>query len=114
MIKKKTSARASIPAALAAVFLGSVGSSFAFAEEPALIKAVPPEYPRAAERREMEGQVVVSITVDDKGSVASVNVVSANPPGIFESSAINAVQRWQFEAGKPATVTKNIVFKLQG
>lgn len=115
MSKKTWSARASIPAALAAVFLGSVGSSFAYAQEPAVIKAVPPEYPRAAERREMEGSVVVSIDVDGSGAVTAVSVVSADPAGIFDSAAINAVKRWKFESGKPATgIQKKISFQMQG
>ncbi|NNU15202.1 energy transducer TonB [Parvularcula sp. ZS-1/3] len=114
MISTKKSARASIPAALAAVFLGSVGSSFAMAQEPALVKAVPPEYPRAAERRDLEGEVIVSIVVGDDGSVSSATVVSATPPGIFDTAATRAVQRWKFEPGKPATLTKKIQFKLTG
>lgn len=114
MNTKKFSARASIPAALAAVFLGSVGSSVAFAQEPSLIRAVPPEYPRAAERREMEGVVQVSIEVDADGNVTGVQVLSATPPGIFDSAATNAVKRWKFEAGKPATgIIKNIQFKME-
>lgn len=114
MMKSKVCARTSIPAALAAAFLGSVGSSFAFAQEPALVKAFPPEYPRAAERREIEGIVKVEITVDANGKVADVKVVSATPPGIFDTAAVNAVKRWKFESGKPASVTKNIAFTMEG
>ncbi|GGY42672.1 energy transducer TonB [Parvularcula lutaonensis] len=115
MTKKTWSARASIPAVFAAVFLGSVGSSVAFAEEPAVIKAVPPEYPRAAERREMEGAVIVSIDVDGSGKVSNVTVLSAEPAGIFDSAAVAAVKRWKFEAGKPTTgIKKKIAFQMQG
>jgi protein TonB len=114
-MSKKNHARASTVAALAAVFLGSMGTSAAYAEEPAIINAVAPEYPRAAERREMEGFVLVSIDVDGSGSVSNVNVVSAEPAGIFEGAATKAVQRWKFEAGKPATgIMKKVVFKIEG
>ena len=114
MMKKNMSARASIPAALAAVFLGSVGSSMAMAADgPSLVRAVPPEYPRAAERRELEGHVKVSFDVDESGSVSNVAVVQAEPAGIFDSAATRAVSRWKFESGQPtAGITKTIQFKL--
>lgn len=109
----KLSARASIPAAVVAVFLGSIGTGFA--NEPAVVKAYPPEYPRAAERREIEGEVIVSVNVDESGSVTAVNVVAADPAGVFDSAATDAVQRWKFESGKPFQgLKKKIVFKLEG
>jgi protein TonB len=108
-------ARISVPAAVVAAFLGSFGGSMALANEPAVIKPVAPEYPRAAERREIEGNVVVSIDVGADGSVTNVAIVESVPAGIFDSSAINAVKRWKFESGKPATgVKKAIRFKLEG
>ncbi|NRA28758.1 MAG: energy transducer TonB [Parvularculaceae bacterium] len=83
--------------------------------EPAVVKAVPPSYPRAAERRSIEGSVTVSIDVNADGSVAAVNVVSADPAGIFDTAAIKAVQRWKFEKDMPAQgVLKTIRFKVQG
>ncbi|MCQ8184542.1 TonB family protein [Parvularcula maris] len=115
MSKTKNAARASIPAAAAAVFLGSMSFGTAFAEEPAIIKAIAPDYPRAAERRDLEGHVIVSIDVDGSGAVTAVNVVSAEPAGIFEGAATRAVQRWKFEAGKPATgIVKKVAFKMEG
>lgn len=115
MTIKRHSARASIPAALAAVFLGSVASSGAFAQEPSIVKAVAPEYPRAAERRSLEGVVQVSIDIDAEGNVLDVKVVSATPAGIFDSSAINAVMLWKFETGKPTSgIVKSIKFSMAG
>lgn len=106
-----------LPAVVATAFLGSMSASaaVAVAEEPALLKAVPPNYPRAAERRAIEGMVKVSIDVNADGSVAAVNVIESQPAGIFDTSAINAVQRWKFEEGNPAQgVLKIIRFKLEG
>ena len=82
--------------------------------EPALLKAVPPDYPRAAERREIEGYVVVSINVDNAGAVTDVSVVEADNPGIFDSAAVRAVERWKFESGKPAEgILKKLQFNIE-
>lgn len=113
---KKTSfaTRASIPAAVVAAFLGSI-STQAVALEPALIRATAPDYPRAAERRGIEGLVTVSINIAADGSVASASVVTADPAGVFDSAALSAVKRWKFESGKPTDgVQKNIKFQIEG
>ncbi|MEM6747247.1 MAG: energy transducer TonB [Pseudomonadota bacterium] len=82
--------------------------------EPALLKAVPPDYPRAAERREIEGYVIVSIDVDAEGKVTAVSVVESDNPGIFDSAAVRAVERWKFEAGQAASgITKKLQFRLE-
>ena len=104
-----------IPAAVVTAFLGtfSAQAAVAVSEEPAVVKAVPPTYPRSAERREIEGMVQVSINVNADGSVGGVTVVQADPAGIFDMAAISAVERWQFESGKPAQgVLKTIRFKI--
>lgn len=64
-----------------------------------LVKAVQPRYPTQARRRNLEGWVVVSYTVDAEGNVANVSVVDANPRHVFEREATDAVERWKF---KPA------------
>ncbi|MEM7516520.1 MAG: energy transducer TonB, partial [Planctomycetota bacterium] len=107
-----------IPAAVVAAFLGSLGVASASnntADGPAIVKAVAPEYPRAAERRQIEGVVTVSIDINDTGAVTSVSVVSADPAGIFDTAAIKAVEKWKFETGQASTgILKNIRFKLEG
>ena len=37
------------------------------------------------------------IKFDTSGRVAEVRVLSANPPGVFEQAAVNAVRKWRFE-----------------
>lgn len=117
MNKALKAACLAIPAAVATVVLGSApaGAATAVSAEPALIKAVPPSYPRAAERRDIEGMVRVSIDVGADGSVVGVTVIQSQPAGVFDSAATNAVRRWQFEPGKPAQgVLKTIRFKIEG
>ncbi len=84
------------------------------AQEPKLVKAVPPEYPRAAERRQLEGYVTVAFSIDANGKVSGAEVVEADPQGVFDRSAIEAVEQWRFEAGSPTDgVKKKISYKLQ-
>lgn len=61
-----------------------------------LIHYVAPEYPAAARARNLAGNVVVAYTVDAQGATRHVRVVSAEPAGIFDHDAVNAVRRWRY------------------
>jgi periplasmic protein TonB len=84
----------------------------AMAEGPVLVKQVPPEYPRGAERRSLEGTVDLSFVVDADGKVASVEVKGASIPGVFDKAAISALEKWVFEKGQPGEGEVTIAFKL--
>lgn len=84
----------------------------AAAEGPVLVKQVPPEYPRGAERRELEGTVDLKFIVDAAGSVTSVEVTGASMPGVFDAAATKALEKWKFEAGSPGEGEVTIAFKL--
>ena len=72
------------------------GSSFAQAQRtPAHI--VPPDYPRGAERREIEGRVVITYSVTAEGETANLEVTESEPSGIFDRAALRAVEQWRFE-----------------
>ena len=77
-------------------------------------KRVAPVYPRGAERRKIEGHVVVTYTVDTEGKVSDVAVAEAVPEGVFDDAAMRAVSRWKYEP--PASVVEGararITFKL--
>lgn len=59
--------------------------------------SLPPSYPRAALERGVEGFVVVGFDVDETGAVINPFVAEANPPKIFNRSAINAIQRFKYK-----------------
>ncbi len=74
-----------------------------------------PEYPRAAERRGVEGSVTVLFTVAADGTVSAVEVVTATPPGVFDRAALRAVESWRFEpAGSETQHTRDLNFDLEG
>lgn len=75
-----------------------------------------PDYPRLAERREIEGWVKVKFTVTADGEVENPVVVEGNPAGVFDSSAIRAVARWRYENPNAESVEEEVKldFKLGG
>ena len=74
--------------------------------EPVSIGA--PEYPRSAYRDRREGSVQVEFTVDGNGETTDIEVVDAEPRGVFEDAAIEAVEEWRFQPqiteGRPQEV----------
>ncbi|ACT59099.1 energy transducer TonB [Hirschia baltica] len=98
----------------AALSVASVfgGAAPALAEAK-VVKQVAPEYPRGAERRELEGSVSLSFDVNDAGKVENVAVTDASIPGVFDAAAIKALSQWKFESGSPdAGINVTINFQL--
>ena len=58
---------------------------------------VPPQYPGLALRRRLEGSVTVRFTVTQEGSVTSPEVVTSDPPGVFDRAALDAIVQWKFQ-----------------
>ena len=80
--------------------------------------SIAPKYPVTAQRKGIEGTVVVTFDVLEDGSVTNVRTVSG-PPELFES-VIRAVDSWRFKpalrGGKPVrySMTKSVTFRLEG
>jgi len=79
------------------------------------IVKVAPNYPRRAAQKGIEGYVVVEFTVTTLGTVVDPVVIEADPPGIFDRSATQAVTKFKYkpkmENGKPMEVkgVRNII-----
>jgi TonB family protein len=58
---------------------------------------VPPEYPAAAQKDALSGWVDVDFTVNTDGSVSDITVTGAQPRGVFEQPAMNAVRKWRYQ-----------------
>jgi len=58
---------------------------------------VAPKYPRNAQRRQVQGWVDVVFTVAKDGTVKDVEVPKADPEGVFDNSAMRAVEKWEFD-----------------
>lgn len=82
---------------------------------PRLLHQPAPRYPSLALSRKMEGSVQVAFTIRADGAVGDTRVVSADPPGIFDRSALAAVGSYRFEPpgrAMPSVVT--VRFNLGG
>jgi TonB family protein len=81
------------------------------------IRDVGPVYPRSAFNHQLRGRVQVAYTVRTDGTTDDITILSADPPGVFEQAAIEAVRQWRYRppqqpGGKPvpAKVIANIQF----
>lgn len=61
------------------------------------IVKVPPQYPRRATQRGIEGWVLVQFTITDTGAVVNPVVVDSDPPGIFNRSALRTIVKWKYK-----------------
>ena len=73
------------------------------------IVRIEPQYPREALVKGIEGWVRVQFTILEDGGVEGVEVLAADPRGMFERNAVRAVMRWKF---KPRIVDGQPVRRL--
>jgi periplasmic protein TonB len=57
---------------------------------------VSPVYPTRAQQQGVEGYVLVQFTIDELGRVMDVEVIEAEPRGMFERAALKAVERFRY------------------
>ncbi len=62
-----------------------------------LVKRVTPVYPAKAQTNQTEGWVELDFTVTERGEVRDIAVHAANPPGLFDSAAVNALSQWRYK-----------------
>ncbi len=77
------------------------------------VKKVKPVYPREAEQQHIQGSVKVRLNVDVEGNVTEVQVLSADPPGVFEEAVLTAVKQYKFKKdGASYQADQLVVFKI--
>lgn len=89
--------------AAVAVAAGLAGAPAYAADERELVEAEAPNYPRSAERREIEGHVVVRYNVTAEGELDGIEVVESSPSGIFDRSVMRALESWRYAAAGETT-----------
>jgi TonB family protein len=78
---------------------------------PRLSRRVPPIYPEAAKKAGVEGTVVLSVSLDDKGQVVRARVLKSIPE--LDQAALEAVRQWTYEPMTVNGTPKPIVFTVQ-
>lgn len=86
-------------------------------QKPQLINRIQPIYPTEARRKEINGRVILRFVVDREGNVKQVKVVRAQPEGIFEENAMEAVRKWRFKpgyfSGEPVNTRVTVPIKFE-
>ena len=62
--------------------------------------SIKPVYPYRAKRMNTTGAVDIRFLVDRTGTVQTLEILKAVPPGVFEDSVRQAVARWKFQPGR--------------
>lgn len=87
--------------------------------EPIPVSLPAPEYPREAARAGVEGHVVVEFTINIQGRTEDIDILSAEPRGMFERAAQRAVADWRYQPyqvngqAQPKRVQQTLTFKLK-
>ncbi|CAM4281692.1 TonB family protein [Pseudoalteromonas byunsanensis] len=69
------------------------------------IMRIEPVYPSEAANAGQDGYVTLQFTVDGRGHTNNIEILDAQPQGVFEQSAINALRQWQYT---PASDTSEL------
>lgn len=97
---------------LATVLLTSAFGSAKEVKPPKVLEAVNPEYTAEARAAAVEGNVVLDLTVCEKGKVKDVKVVEPLSHGLTEA-AVAAARKWKFEAPKDGRAVVRITLKFE-
>jgi TonB family protein len=85
-------------------------------KEPRLVTRVMPDYPLVARQAGIQGDVVVKTTIDEKGSVVNMQIVSG--PALLRGAALAALRRWKYEPstlnGQPISIQVLVTMKFSG
>jgi len=77
------------------------------------VRKVKPIYPRAAEDQHTQGRVKVRLSVDLEGNVTDVQILVAEPPGVFDEAVLVAVRQYKFKQdGTTYQADQEVVFKI--
>ena len=80
------------------------------------LTATEPVYPPEALRDRVEGWVEVDFTVTEAGVVGEIEIVAAEPRGVFEAAATAAIGEWRFQPrvvnGRPVPQRSSVTLRF--
>lgn len=88
-------------------------------KHPRVISSITPRYPDLARQKGQEGSLKLMVKIDDLGQVRDVEVVEAQPPGVFDDAALEAFRNARFQPamkdGRPVRYEAymRVEFKLE-
>ena len=107
-----------------AAITSSVDLTFYSAREvdvhPLALNRIVPDYPADADRQRLSGKVRLQLKLEADGRVMDIEIVEADPPGVFNESAVKAFRDARFtpaqKGGRPvrALVLIEVVYDWEG
>jgi TonB family protein len=76
-----------------------------------VVSRVKAAYPKRALKFDIEGWVEVEYQVSEAGRAVNINVVDAEPKGVFEKSAIKAIKKWRFSPSVDSATGQPVLSK---
>ncbi len=98
---------------------GGAISEDALDKLPVPTKRVAPEFPSRARSKNVSGFVKLTFLVGLDGRVSEARVLEAQPAGMFDQAALDAIGQWSFEPGEyegqpvASRMTINLRFELE-
>jgi len=71
--------------------------------KPKVLSRTPLEYPAQALKDGIKGFVIINMLIGKDGSVELAKILDSKPVGVFDNSALNAVNSWRFSPAKYKT-----------
>ncbi|MEW5967848.1 MAG: energy transducer TonB [Pseudomonadota bacterium] len=68
--------------------------------QPRALGSIEPDYPPDADREQRSGKVRLQLKLEADGRVSDVEVVQADPPGVFDDSAVRAFRDARFSPAR--------------
>lgn len=112
------------PVAPAATITSSVDLTYYSARDvdahPRALREIVPEYPPGADRQRLSGKVHLQLKLEADGRVSDIEIVHADPPEVFNESAIKAFRDARFSPaqrnGRPvrAQVLIEVLYDWEG
>ena len=85
-------------------------------QAPKILFNIPPKYPLSAKNDKIEGKVVLQFVIDSLGYPREPKVLSAEPEGVFDQAALDAVVEYRFQPaqkdGKPVACIVRLPVKF--
>ena len=78
----------------------SVMTEDAVDAKPVPERRVAAQYPPRARAQGVTGYVLMSLLIDERGQVERVKILEAEPAGVFEDAAREAIQGWTFQPAR--------------
>jgi len=74
----------------------------------------PPEFPYGAATNGVEGWVMLTTVIDEKGRTSNIRVIESSPRHVFEDAVVEAVSRWQYcPADTGVTYTRPVPLRIE-